>query len=500
MLRPAAFAVAAALCIVNSVSSQILNPANGHYYQQVTSSLDWFAAHNAANNAIFNETYGHLATVTSQDELDFLSANFDLEFDWQGGFQMLGSPEPDQGWRWITGEEWNYTNWNVDEPNNLNREDGLQFFTTQGHWNDAARVIPQAGYIVEFPVGASYSPILKGDFDGNAVVNPGDLPIWQETYGSTDILVADTNRSGRVTGRDFLDWQRGFETTAAAHSSPSLIGQLKGIPLGSQVTVIGTLTNTVDLINSTASKNFYLQDATGGINVFSTNQMIDSLLAGKSVGDKVSITGTLGSNMGSIQITPNTLSRVTIVGGTQNVQPIGISPSNLVNFSPVAESLENMLVSLSNVRFLETGTFAGLTNYTVTDGTSTAVVRVSTTFQDLVGQPIPTNPVNLVGLLSQFDAANPLPGFPGSNYQIYVRTLADITPVQPATMVNVPEPSAAMLLAVATIGMVGLKRLRNPFRRQARPSPAKCCPLTPTTHPGTPFSPQICGCRRPQVR
>ena len=46
-------------------------------------------------------------------------------------------------WKWVTGEEWTYSNWNDNEPNNSGNEDGLHFYSN-GKWND----IPTTKYIM----------------------------------------------------------------------------------------------------------------------------------------------------------------------------------------------------------------------------------------------------------------------------------------------------------------------------------------------------------------
>ena len=85
--------------------------------------------------------------------------------------------------------------------------------------------------------------------------------------------------------------------------------------------------------------------------------------------------------------------------------------------------------------------FAGLTNYTVTDGMHDVVVRVSTTTQSLVGQPIPTGPVNLSGIFTEFDGSDPLPGVAGTGYELALLDNSSITAV--------PEPSAFALMTIA---------------------------------------------------
>jgi hypothetical protein len=102
---------------------------------------------------------GHLATITSQAENDFVFQLVDdfqfwrFEFDrgfgpWLGGFQPPGSPEPAGNWQWVTGEPFDFVNWSSREPSNnsgnLQPEDRLHFFSERPAtapaptWNDTA--------------------------------------------------------------------------------------------------------------------------------------------------------------------------------------------------------------------------------------------------------------------------------------------------------------------------------------------------------------------------
>ena len=85
---------------------------NGHYYQVFDESLDWYAA-----KARCEEMGGHLVTITSAEEKTFIDGiltNKNKSNYWAGA-----TDEESEGkWKWITEEEFNYTNWNINEPNN----------------------------------------------------------------------------------------------------------------------------------------------------------------------------------------------------------------------------------------------------------------------------------------------------------------------------------------------------------------------------------------------
>ncbi len=142
---------------------------------------------------------GHLVTIGSAEENAIVHAliadNPDVWYDidvvtivdgeenpvqvtsgpWIGLYQPEGSPEPDGGWMWVTGEAAEYTNWStgaIMEPNDLGGVEHYGQFFGQGlgdhadGWNDASNDVTTdltsaeieitsevqnpRGYIVEF--------------------------------------------------------------------------------------------------------------------------------------------------------------------------------------------------------------------------------------------------------------------------------------------------------------------------------------------------------------
>jgi hypothetical protein len=99
----------------------------------------------------------HLATITSQEENDFIWSLLEplgLEVEWWlGGFQEPPSQlNPLLGWTWLTGEPWDYTNWEGREPNDsvVGNENHLAWFYTTPYWNDEGSCLScVSGYIGE---------------------------------------------------------------------------------------------------------------------------------------------------------------------------------------------------------------------------------------------------------------------------------------------------------------------------------------------------------------
>lgn len=131
---------------------------NGHAYSRVfINQTTWGQANDLATSMTFQGQQGYLATLTSQEENDFVVNTFSITAEfWLGGFQFDTSNEPASGWGWVTGEAWDYTNWQPGSPNNQGGggvvEDALVLVgQTGGNWGDGSAVTPaQVGFIVEF--------------------------------------------------------------------------------------------------------------------------------------------------------------------------------------------------------------------------------------------------------------------------------------------------------------------------------------------------------------
>lgn len=219
---------------------------------------------------------------------------------------------------------------------------------------------------------------------------------------------------------------------SAATATAGTVADAKTQPIGTEVTIENlVITSTTDLISSTSSKNFHAQDATGGITIYGSNAAIDALLAVAGEGDEVTLTGKVDIFNGLFEIDLYDGPATIIKTGSPGIPaPTAVTVADFQEGSATAEGFESMLVKLNNVVFLASGTF-GVGNYNVAAfGTTTpvAVVRVSTSALNLVGQPIPGGACNLTGIFSQYDTTDPRNG----GYQLLLRSTADIEQLTPS--------------------------------------------------------------------
>jgi hypothetical protein len=151
------------LGLTAAASGAVFSPDTGHYYELVNAPyITWPEAGMATYESTLGGymCWGYLATVTSQEENDFIVSTFGasaLYHKWLGGFQdETDSGTVNVGWQWVTWEPWDYTNWNSGEPSNnyyaaYGYEDALTFWNN-GKWNDAPHnwQYYDGGYVVEY--------------------------------------------------------------------------------------------------------------------------------------------------------------------------------------------------------------------------------------------------------------------------------------------------------------------------------------------------------------
>lgn len=144
----------------------VYNSGNGHYYDLVTTNINWSDAKAAALSQTYLGISGHLVTITDNSENLFLTTEFTaslLHLHWLGGLQPTGSTEPNGGWSWVTGEAFVFNNWWPGEPNNAGGiEDRIVFdhgVSAAGKaWNDLGGSGNASGYVVEYDTTAVPEP------------------------------------------------------------------------------------------------------------------------------------------------------------------------------------------------------------------------------------------------------------------------------------------------------------------------------------------------------
>ncbi len=126
---------------------------NGHTYEFVPQDMTWEEARLECV-----KRGGHLVTVTSAEEEEYLKGlylhiNGDDKGGWLGAYSDGAYGGDKYDWCWVTGEKWNYTNWDNGEPSNSRGTEWFAHFWKDMTWNDVDNEDSrgsQYGYICEY--------------------------------------------------------------------------------------------------------------------------------------------------------------------------------------------------------------------------------------------------------------------------------------------------------------------------------------------------------------
>lgn len=126
---------------------------NGHFYELIVETTSWTNAEATAASSTHMGLSGHLVTITSQEEQDFLNTviNPGSLKSWLGATDVAQEGD----FEWITGEAFAFEFWQPGEPNDFNTgEDyALGWWAASGLWNDCPVVgCLQEAYIVEYSI------------------------------------------------------------------------------------------------------------------------------------------------------------------------------------------------------------------------------------------------------------------------------------------------------------------------------------------------------------
>ncbi len=216
-----------------------------------------------------------------------------------------------------------------------------------------------------------------------------------------------------------------FTTSTILSQTPVPISSIKqnnssGVPvgLGQTYTVSGIVTSS-NQFGSNGPGN--IQDSSAGISVYGS-----AFVSKVSIGDSVTITGKLDQFNGLCQINFS-LGGASIVNHGPGTLPepevVTIAQINNQQWNGF-EEFESKLIRVNSVTISGSGNFSGGSsgnNYNITDSTGTMQIRIDESV-DLVGTPIPSGKIDIIGVLGQFDNSAPH----STGYQLYPRYITDL--------------------------------------------------------------------------
>ncbi len=189
------------------------------------------------------------------------------------------------------------------------------------------------------------------------------------------------------------------------------------LPLDSGKVVAIEGVNTALTTFSTGQLNVFVQDDTSGYGVFSATAPISLM----TYGNRYIVRGTVSHFNGSFQLSPATAIITTEVGAVVP-EPVTYTIQQLRTFSETLEGTLVRVISATKVSGTWPGTGSNA-DIIITDPTGFTITLRIDLDTDIDGSSEPFYPIEVVGILSQFDSSNPR----DSGYQILPRATSDIT-------------------------------------------------------------------------
>ncbi len=301
--------------------------------------------------------------------------------------------------------------------------------TGAGAYANTLTLMPSSGSVPSTTIDVRLKGTTIGSFTGQNITNVS-------TTASANISVAGT-----------VGASCGVATNIATVRAlvPPVASNAGGT---TYYTVTGTITGIF------GANKFYVQDATGGIAVFSTNVVSNNNL---TVGDQVTLSGIPVRFNGEAQLNgpaaiPPSTTRgpilcITKISTGTPLAPLifnANTPPSGVNLPTFLDDNEGALVKIISVNLSNTGTFAVAgsgSNFPITacNSQGDGEIRIDATATTIVSQPIPTVSQDITGVVGNYINASGTVNI----LQLFPRTIADFANSSIACVTPVASPSAS---------------------------------------------------------
>ncbi|MES2517780.1 MAG: endonuclease/exonuclease/phosphatase family protein [Bacteroidota bacterium] len=311
----------------------------------------------------------------------------------------------------------------------LNAPTGFEIKTGAGTYASSL-VLPQvSGSVGTTLIDVRLSGNTAGTFSGN---------ITHVSTGATTANVAVTGTVGAFCGT-------ATDISIVRASIPEQ-GTYAGTSPNSPATIVGRVSAIF------GTNKFYLQDATGGIAVFSNASGGVVALNGIALGDSVRVTGPTARFNGESEFNGVTcVNKITGSGVVTTPAAVVFDASNPpigVNLPTFLANNEGKLVKLISANINTTGSFASASNYGITacNTQGDAEIRIDATATSIPAQPIPSVTQDITGVVGHYINASATVNI----LQLFPRTIADFSNSAVTCVTPVASPSASCGAIAAT--------------------------------------------------
>ena len=166
---------------------------NGHYYQLFNDVVSWEYA-----KEYCERIGGHLVTISDEEEDLMIASLMGNHLSDEATHYWIGATTCDtsENMQWVTGEPFEYVNWNKNEP-----DDAGQYWmcvtATKGKWNDYFNKRATMGFICEFEFLIEKPIVVTFNANGGTTPTASKNIIYNETYG---VLPTPTKKGYKFKG------------------------------------------------------------------------------------------------------------------------------------------------------------------------------------------------------------------------------------------------------------------------------------------------------------
>jgi phosphatidylserine/phosphatidylglycerophosphate/cardiolipin synthase-like enzyme len=191
-----------------------------------------------------------------------------------------------------------------------------------------------------------------------------------------------------------------------------------GVPLdtGQVVTIAGIVTSSDQFGTNGAAS---IQDNTAGMCVYGS-----PFPTSVDIGDSVIVTAVLTQYNGLAEMSfqrPGASFQIISSGHQTEPDVITINDILTQTWNGV-EEYEGKLVRVNNVTISGTGNFTSGTGYPITDGTGTSTLYIDNDVNSIIGTPIPSGEIDIIGIIQQYKYGPPF----NSGYELHPRFIGDL--------------------------------------------------------------------------
>ncbi len=286
-----------------------------------------------------------------------------------------------------------------------------------------------ASVTLNFTIDGAASSMGMTAAQGDTFVATIDASNYSTGQALTYSITATDNGGNSTTSSE----ERLLIGTVPIRKLHELDNDFSPVFAGYMVKIVGVAT-VGDSTFSNYHLDVYVQDTTGGVNIFGSGLGNTDF----NVGDQYQVIGVVGMYNGKTEVLIDSLSQLTYLSTVGEPEPMVLSIAEIMS-DP--ESYEGMLVRIQHVYNTGNGDAwpAEGSNANVEisdDSTNTFTMRIDKD-TDIDGSSEPTWPKDVVGVISQYDNSAPY----DAGYQILPRSLNDIqtaTAIEPVAKNTLP--------------------------------------------------------------